>query len=225
MLSPVNGLMSVPGDPVQGIVGATLQGDPQLLLSLSGTFQNAFVIVEATPLGQPVGTWQPYSEVRIDTGYVIQQAVIGPVSNPGFGSGITLRADGSAISAIRLRLLSIGQGAVSGGIAGVPFPFSSVVQVITGTVNLAGQTMASAGDQVPTAAVFLNSVAVRTGNTMDIVQEEGPGAARMGNPEEKRLLELILLEITRCRVALGELANVDDLDQRVTADDTMALMG
>jgi hypothetical protein len=135
VINPVNGLLVNPGDTVS----ATLQGDPQLILSMSGAFAGATVAVEYTPLGQAVTTWLPYAEVRVDTGFVVQSGLIGPVSNSGFGSGITLRADGTGVAAIRLRLVSpLGSGAVTGGIASVPFPFSANVQVVTGTVNVSG---------------------------------------------------------------------------------------
>lgn len=137
MLNPINGQLLTVGDTVV----AQLQGDPQIILSLAGNFTGATVIIEATPLGQAAGTWLPYAEVRVDTGYVMTSGQIGPISNPGLGSGLTLRADGGAIAAIRIRLLAIGAGAVTGGIAGVPFPYSSSVQIVTGTVAVSGDFM------------------------------------------------------------------------------------
>lgn len=135
-INPVNAQLVNANDTVT----ANLQGDPQVILSVAGTFTGAIFVVEATPLGQPAGTWVPVSEVRVDTGAVAGQ--IGPLSGGGLGSGLTMRADGGGYSAMRIRLVNaVGSGAVTGGIATVPFPYSASIQVVTGTVNVSGDLL------------------------------------------------------------------------------------
>ncbi len=131
-INPVNAQLVNVGD----VVTAVLQGDPQVILSLSGTFTGAVFQIEGVPQGQT--QFIPVAEVRSDTGGLQAGGVIGPLNGAGLGSGLTMRADGGALNQIRIRLTAIGTGAVTGGIATVPFPFASPVQTVAGTVAVNG---------------------------------------------------------------------------------------
>lgn len=131
---PINGQLVTPGDTV---VAPSLGGDPQVVLSLAGNFSGATFIVEAVPQGQGAGTWIPIAEVRTDTGQLVS-GQIGPINGGGAGGGITLRADGGPYFAMRIRLIALGSGAITAGIATLPFPFASSIMAITGTVVVTG---------------------------------------------------------------------------------------
>jgi hypothetical protein len=141
---PVTGQLAAPFNAATGYIGDTVTaqpgGDGTVLLSLAGIFTSATVQIEAIPFGQT--QYVPVLELRSDTGGVTQNGIVGPVTGAGLGSGLTLTANGGAISSIRIRLLSIGSGAITGGIATAPFPFSSAFTYVTGNVSLSGSVMA-----------------------------------------------------------------------------------
>ena len=134
-INPVTGVMVNPGDVV---VAPALNGDPKAVLSISGSFSNVTVAVDAIPLGQP-GQWGQVSEVSTTTGQLITQ--LGPVTTGPAGGSFTLLLDAGAYLSLRLRLVSTGGGNVVGTIATITYPASGtgpVIQAISGTVTIGG---------------------------------------------------------------------------------------
>lgn len=202
-INPVNAQLVNPGDSLT----AVLNGDPQVILSLAGTFQNGVFAISAMPWGQQ--QFIPVGEVRGDTG-TFTAGTVGPLTGSGSGSGLTLRADGGPYSQFKITLVSIGGGACTAGIATVPFPYSSNVTVVTGTVSISGTTAAQ-GDGVAPAAVLETGVMLRAGAVMDQLREAEPGsgAALAMDQEARRQREGMLIELVRIRIDLDEIANKD----------------
>ncbi len=141
------GLLAVPqsatyqGDTITvplGVTGVGQGPDNTAILSLSGTFANAVIAVETVSLGQPmvqspafgtgppapasVSEWGNVEEINLLSGSPVS-APIGPVSSTGVaGTALQYAVPCGTFAQLRLRLISIGSGAIQGGIATVPFP-------------------------------------------------------------------------------------------------------
>lgn len=138
-INPVLGPLQNVGDTVT----ALLTGDPTALLSLSGSFTNGVFIVEGSSIANP-GAWATLPDVQLFNGQY-SAGQFGPLSNPGAGAGILLRADVGGMSQVRIRLISMGSGLANGGVATIPFPYSSAVQVVTGIVGVSGGAVDAQG--------------------------------------------------------------------------------
>lgn len=206
-----------------------MNGDPTAMISLTGTFTNAVVVLEAVPFGQ--SQFIPIADVNVQTGQIqqVSAAGIGPLTNVGPGGGYILKVDSGGFSQLQVRRVDNQGGAITGVIATLPFPTTpsgNLIQIVAGTVSVAPSVTAAAGDGMASSLVPETGVGLQAGAFVNRLREAGvgSGAALVGNPEEGRLLEVIALELIRIRVGIGELANVDDLDQRVTLDDVYALV-
>ncbi len=172
MLSPVNGTLINPGDKVGPI---QWPGDPTIFVSLTGTFANAFVILEGLAFGQ--SQFIPIAEVNLQSGTVVTSgpAGIGPLSNTGPGGGVSFKADAGALyQQIQLRRLDAAGGSILGVIGSSPFPGvgGPSIQPITGSVSITGQTLAA--DYLPAAPVSVQGLVLRSGAVMDQLREDAP---------------------------------------------------
>jgi len=146
-INPASGVLQNAGDTVVAQLGATGVGqgaDPTAILSLTGAFTAATIAIEAVPLGQPMAPatgplssfsqspvaeseWIPIGEVGVLDGISVSSPV-GPLNSTGLpGSGYGFDVAVGKYQQIRLRLVSIGSGAIQGGIATVPFPVGSAL--------------------------------------------------------------------------------------------------
>ena len=129
-----------------GSDGVGNPGDVSAIFSMSGTFSTATIAIEGLPQGipmspalppsptNPTGTpptplspnqWVPLAEVGVINGQLTSSPV-GPLTSNGLvGTGFAYTAPIGAFQQVRMRLISIGSGAVLGGIATVPFPIST----------------------------------------------------------------------------------------------------
>lgn len=127
------------GDTITVQLGVTGVGQPPdvtAIISLAGTYTAATVAVEAVALGQPIVTgsptaplytysWVPVTEIGVQDGQTVSSP-IGPLTSVGTaGSGYAYQFGCGVFSMLRLRLVSIGSGAILGGIATIPFPIQS----------------------------------------------------------------------------------------------------
>jgi hypothetical protein len=95
------------------------------------------------------------------------------------------------------------------------------------------QQLAATTDLIGTRNIPIDATGLLVGNLgMDRLREDmisgpGSGAALVGNPEDRRLLELILLTLLRIEVAIidGNNLSQDDIEGKVTMDDVQALLG
>lgn len=147
------GVLQNAGDTLQLILGGVGVGNPPdvaAVFSLTGGFTAAVIAIEAVPLGQPMtpgspptvpseGEWVHIAETYVLNGE-LQSSPLGPLTSTGAaGSGFAFTAGIAAYSALRIRLVSTGGGAIQGGIATLPFPTSTgVIQAIAGAVNVKG---------------------------------------------------------------------------------------
>lgn len=167
-IPPVNGQLLNAGDKVTAI----LNGDPTVMISLTGTFAGAFVVVEAVPFGQT--QFIPIADVNVQSGAVQTAAAgpIGPLSNTGPGGGYVLKVDAGGYSQIQVRRTDTTGGAITGVIATLPFPTTpsgNTIQSVTGTVNI-GQV----GQQPKIASV---PVTLATDQFAPVVPPTSPATA------------------------------------------------
>jgi hypothetical protein len=155
MPSPTaQGLLTTPGQTVQlnlGQTGVGQPGDVTAILSMTGVFANAVIGVEAVPLGQPVAQptqpgpfgpvspvspseWIPIAEVGIINGAVVSSPLT-LSSAGGLGTGFAFSVGAGQFQLLQLRLISIGSGAVQGGIATLPFPLNAGLSAPGSAIN------------------------------------------------------------------------------------------
>lgn len=118
------GTLSVVGDilgPVQlGNTGIGQPTDLTALVSLTGTFTAATVLIEGVPLGQPLTQGNPPTPTSVSEWVLISSQ--GPLTSTGLvGSGIAVTVACNLYQQLRARLSVIGSGAIVGGIASSPF--------------------------------------------------------------------------------------------------------
>jgi hypothetical protein len=135
-----SGILTNPGDTV---VGRSLgyhepisTANDTVVLSLTGTFANAVVAVEAVAQGQPIvqtpilagysvnqaapvstAEWGAISVSPSAVPGTLVQSPLGPLSSTGApGSGFAFVAPAGPFVQIRLRLISIGSGTIQAGV-------------------------------------------------------------------------------------------------------------
>lgn len=149
MPSPsVQGTLSIAGQTLQlalGRAGVGQPGDVTAIFSMTGVFANAVVGIEGVPLGQPLSApvgagpqpaigptslseWIPISEVAIINGASLSSPVT-ISSTGGVGTGVSYQVGCAIFQALQMRLISIGSGAIVGGIATIPFPLNQGLSI------------------------------------------------------------------------------------------------
>ncbi len=229
-ITPVSGQLVNAGDAL----ATPLQGDPQILIALAGTYTAATVVCETLAAGSP--QWQALSVTRTDTGAVLA-GTVGPLTGTGGGTGLVLRADGAgtagAFTAVRVRLsVAPSPGQVTAEIATLPFPYQVGPQAVSGTVTAASPTTAAMGDQQPLATGMLQAVLLKYGLGLDVWRADGglgpgQGAALVGDAEGRRQRELLMLMLGRIfhAICLGSNLNPEELESLWDMDRVQELMG
>ena len=149
MPSPsVQGTLSIAGQTLQlalGRAGVGQPGDVTAGFSMTGTFANAVIGLEGVPLGQPLSApvgagpqpsigpltlseWIPIGEVAVINGASLSSPVT-ISSAGGVGTGFQFIVGCALFQALQMRLISIGSGAIVGGIATIPFPLNQGLSV------------------------------------------------------------------------------------------------
>jgi hypothetical protein len=123
---PVSKTLQNVDDTLQLQLGLVGYGQPQditAVVSLTGTFTLAVVAIEGVPIGQSLSSVPiPLAEINIGTGNP-QGSPVGPfTSTGGPGSGNAFVISCGIYSLIQVRLVSIGGGAITCGIASATFP-------------------------------------------------------------------------------------------------------
>jgi hypothetical protein len=156
-VAPVSKTLQTAGDTAQLALGYTGVGNPPdqtVVVSLTGTFTNAVVAIEGIPLGQAsTSVPMPISEVSTLTGSTVSSPV-GPLTSSGnAGSGFSFTVNAMLFSVVQIRLVSIGSGAITSGIASQTFPVT-LTPASTSFFDLARQGKVYTGS-TPAAGVTL----------------------------------------------------------------------
>jgi hypothetical protein len=132
------------GPVILGNTGVGQPPDVSAVLSFTGLnglpFTNAVIAVEAIAIGQPVtapasfgaaptplnpGQWEPVLDIGLVDGQPVSSP-IGPLTSAGtVGTGFGYTVPCAQFQQLRARLVSIGSGAIQGGIATMGFPAGS----------------------------------------------------------------------------------------------------
>jgi hypothetical protein len=138
------------GDLLQVFLGNVGVGNPTdqiAIVSLTGTFTAATVAIEAVPQGLPISltttpiaplsanSWIATTDISVVNGQPVSSPV-GPLTSAGgVGSGFSFTFNCGQFQLIQLRLVSIGSGAITGGIATGSFPGGSATNLLIGLAN------------------------------------------------------------------------------------------